>query len=292
MATTGADLWLYTQNIIDKDYSDWVSTAKANRLFKAALFNVVEQKVAAMDSQKIYDELNSLIVVSSALTPTVPGNFVTKSTLLPNYMRLMTIEATMEDPALTGVLVTTLSTATPMTITINKKTSLRTGSYVRITGLTSPGPNSLFYLKRLSDKKFQLFTNQALTAGAVYATGTAATITGISIIYKEYCTPLISDKKINKLGVPTAPNPAYEDAANRIIVHPLTSTCLSTSIDYISKPNGNQIIDVTNAVFDLETVYPMKMLYAVANEFANIFAASTRDQALYQTSENETVQNP
>lgn len=292
MATFGTDLWLYTQNIIDKDYSDWISTAKANRLFKAALFNVVEQKVAAMDSQKIYDELNSLIVVSSALTPTVPGNFVTKSTQLPNYMRLMTIEATMEDPALTGVLVATLSTATPMTITLNKKTSLRTGSYVRITGLTSPGPNSLFYLKRLADKKFQLFTNQALTAGAVYATGTVTTITGISVIYKEYCTPLISDKKINKLGVPTAPNPAYEDAANRIIVHPLTSTCLSTSIDYIAKPNGNQIIDVTNGVFDLETVYPMKMLYAIANEFANIFAASTRDQALYQSSENEIVQNP
>lgn len=292
MATTGADLWLYTQNIIDKDYSDWISTAKANRLFKAALFNVVEQKVAAMDSQKIYDELNSLIVVSSALTPTAPGNFVTKSTQLPNYMRLMTIEATMEDPALSGVSVTALSTATPMTITLNKKTSLRSGSYVRITGLTSVGANNLFYLKRLADKKFQLFLNQGLTTGAVYATGTVATITGISVIYKEYCTPLISDKKINKLGVPTSPNPAYEDAANRIIIHPLTSTCSSVSIDYIAKPVGTQIIDVTNSVFDLETVYPMKMLYAVANEFANIFAASTRDQALYQTSENEIVQNP
>jgi hypothetical protein len=292
MATTGAELWLYTQNIIDKDYSDWISTTKANRLFKAALHNVVEQKIAAMDSQKVYDELNSLIIVSSVLTPTVPGNFVTKSTQIPNYMRLMTIEATMQEPALQGVSVVTLSTATPMTITLNKKTSLRSGSYVRIAGLTSVGPNSLFYLKRLSDKKFQLYTNQALTAGAVYATGTAASITGISIIYKEYCTPIISDKKINKLGVPTSSNPAYEDAANQIIIHPLSSTCTSVAIDYLSRPVGNQIIDVTNAVFDLETVYPMKFLYSVANEFANIFAASTRDQGLYQTSENETVQNP
>jgi len=290
MAMTGQELWSYTQNIIDKDYSDWISTIKANRLFKAALFNVIEQKIAAMDSQKIYDELNSLIVVSSVLTPTVPGNFVTKSTQLPNYMRLMTIEATMEEPALQGVSVVTFSTGTPMSITLNKKTSLRTGSYVRIAGLSSVGPNSLFYLRRLSDKKFQLYTNQALTAGAVYS-GAPINITGIFIIYKEYCTPLISDKKINKLGVPTASNPAYEDAANRIIIHPLSSTCTSVAIDYLSKPVGTQIIDVTSA-FDLETVYPTKFLYSVANEFANIFAASTRDQGLYQTSENEIAQNP
>ena len=37
MAMTGQDLWLYTQNIIDKDYSDWISPTKANRLFDAWL---------------------------------------------------------------------------------------------------------------------------------------------------------------------------------------------------------------------------------------------------------------
>lgn len=292
MATTGADLWLYTQNIIDKDYSDWISTAKANRLFKAALFNVIEQKMAVMDSQKIYDELNSLIVVSSGLTPTTPGNFITKSTQLPNYMRLMTIQATVEDLSMTGVSVVTLSTTTPMTITLNKKTSLRTGSYIRISGLTSSGANSFFYLKRVADKKFQLYINEALSVGAVYATGSPSSITDIFIIYKEYCTPLISDKKINKLGVPTASNPSYEDSSDRITIHPRLSRCISVSIDYIKKPTGIQIIDVTNSIDDLETVYPMKMLYAIANEFANIFASSTRDQALYQTSENEIVQNP
>jgi hypothetical protein len=61
MATTGNDLWLYTQSLIDKDYSDWLSTAKANRIFKTALYNVIEQKLAVMDNQKIYDELSFLI---------------------------------------------------------------------------------------------------------------------------------------------------------------------------------------------------------------------------------------
>ena len=60
MALTGSNLWLYTQGLIDKDYSDFLSTSKANRFFESALYNVIEQKVAVNDSQKIYDELGYL----------------------------------------------------------------------------------------------------------------------------------------------------------------------------------------------------------------------------------------
>lgn len=61
MAMTGSDLWLYTQGLIDKDFSDYVSGPKANRMFKKSMYNVIEQKLSSLDSQKIYDELSFLI---------------------------------------------------------------------------------------------------------------------------------------------------------------------------------------------------------------------------------------
>lgn len=290
MATTGQDLWLYTQNIIDKDYSDWISTPKANRLFKSALFNVIEQKLVSMDSQKIYDELNSLLITN--FSPTVISNQITKSTAFtaPNeYMRLMTIKVKMRDPYIQNISITALTTAT-MTVTFNKKMPFANGTLIHMNGtLTSVAGNSLFYVKKLSDKKFRMYLDPGLYTQAVYLSGSIGSCQP-SLVHEEYCVPYISDKKINKLGVPIGYEPMYEDASDVINIYPTTSVCLSASVDFVRKPV--QYIDVTNNVIDLEQTYPIKFLYAVANEFSNIFAASTRDQELYRSSENEIVQNP
>jgi len=290
MATTGQALWLYTQNIIDKDYSDWISTVKANRLFRAALFNVIEQKLVAMDSQKIYDELNSLLVTNYSAA--VATNQITKSTAFtaPNeYMRLMTMKVRMREPYIQGLTITSINTAT-MTVTFNKKPPFANGSLIDTNNtLTSLGANSLFYVKKLADKKFKLYLDQGLYNQAVYLAG-AAGPWQISLVHDEFCVPYISDKKINKLGGPKPYDPMYEDAVDAIKIYPSTSTCLSATVDFVRKPVV--FIDVTNNAIDLELTYPMKFLYAIANEFANIFAASTRDQELYRSSENEIVQNP
>ena len=290
MATTGQGLWLYTQNIIDKDYSDWISTAKANRLFQAALYNVIEQKLASMDSQKIYDELNSLLVTN--FSAAVTSNTITKSTafVAPNeYMRLMTMKVRMSDPYIQGLTISAINTST-MTVTFNKKVPFANGTLINTNGtLTSAGANSLFYVKKLADKKFRLYTDSGLYNQAVYQAG-ALGPWQISLVHEEYCVPYISDKKINKLGDPKGYEPMYEDAVGVIKIYPATSTCLSTSVDFIRKPVV--FIDVTNNAIDLELTYPIKFLYAIANEFSNIFAASTRDQELYRSSENEIVQNP
>lgn len=287
MAMTGQDLWLYTQNIIDKDYSDWISPTKANRLFDAALYNLIEQKLAVMDSQKIYDELNSLIETNFLIT-SILSNTITKSTDIPDYMRLLSIKAIVQDNDFEGVFATSVSVASPIKITLNKKTSLRSGSQIQTNTITDNSGATSFYVKRISDKIFTLYTDKNLTAPAIYAS--ASVNPTIATLYSEYCVPYISDKKINSLGAPLPYEPAYEDRADEIVIYPTEYTCSNVYIDYIKKPSI--FVDVNNNVVDLEVTYPKKFLYALANEFANMFAASTRDAELYRSSETEIVQNP
>lgn len=379
MATTGNDLWLYTQSLIDKDYSDWLSTAKANRIFKTALYNVIEQKLAVMDNQKIYDELSFLIktneyvqcnpvglsavlpntihkvpflisdatLVGTVLTLTSPlkhnltvsdtitwnnlgflttnnngtfnmnvvddytvtntsfsdtvtgpyqggGSFITPYQVT-DYMRLLTIKSSFIGPRI-GTNKSYLSTTSnndyftvitqgnPTIIEFNTKTKLRTGSKIRIFG-ENQDP-IVYYLNQtvtqISDKRYSIPLDLIDYWGFddFYA----------HYIYEEYCTPYFSDGKINKNNVPKMYEPAFEDRENSIMIYPITEVCTGVYIDYVHKPN--YFVDVTNAYDDLELVYTNKFLYSVANEFANIFSAATRDPELYRSIENEIIQNP
>jgi hypothetical protein len=378
MATTGNDLWLYTQSLIDKDYSDWLSTAKANRIFKTALYNVIEQKLAVMDNQKIYDELSFLIktneyvqcgptfntvtpntihkvpflisnatLVGTVLTLTSPikhnlntsatiiwknlgflttnnngtgsvqtlvddysitinitdtttgtyqgGGYFTTPYQVTDYMRLLTIKSSFIGPRvgtnkvfgatpLTNDFFTVVTQGNPTIIEFKTKTKLRTGSKIRIFG-ESEDPYQYYInqtVTQISDKRYSipydLIDNWGLDD--FYA----------HYIYEEYCTPYFSDGKINKNNVPKIYEPAFEDRENSIMIYPITDICTGVYIDYVHKPN--YFIDVTDAYDDLELVYTNKFLYSVANEFANIFSAATRDPELYRSIENEIIQNP
>lgn len=378
MATTGNDLWLYTQSLIDKDYSDWLSTAKANRIFKTALYNVIEQKLAVMDNQKIYDELSFLIktneyvqcgpnfssitpntihkvpflisnatLVGTVLTLTSPikhnlnttttiawnnlgfltsnnngtdqiqsvvddysitiniidtttgtyqgGGYFTTPYQVTDYMRLLTIKSSFIGPRvgtnkvfgatpLTNDFFTVITQGNPTIIEFKTKTKLRTGSMIRIFG-ESEDPE-LYYVNQtvtqISDKRYSIPLDLIDYWGSddFYA----------HYIYEEYCTPYFSDGKINKNNVPKIYEPAFEDRENSIMIYPITDVCTGVYIDYVHKPN--YFIDVTNTRNDLELVYTNKFLYSVANEFANIFSAATRDPELYRSIENEIIQNP
>jgi hypothetical protein len=378
MATTGNDLWLYTQSLIDKDYSDWLSTAKANRIFKTALYNVIEQKLAVMDNQKIYDELSFLIktneyvqcsptlnpvnpntihkvpflisnatYVGTVLTLTSPlkhnlnqGDTITWNNLgflttnnngtfgifivddytveytsltdtaigtyngggsfttpyqVNDYMRLLTIKSSFIGPRvgtnkvfgatpLTNDFFTVVTQGNPTVIEFKTKTKLRTGSKIRIFG-ESQDPSQYYVnqtVTQISDKRYSIPFDLIDYWGSddFYA----------HYIYEEYCTPYFSDGKINKNNVPKIYEPAFEDRENSIMIYPITDICTGVYIDYVHKPN--YLVDVTNAYDDLELVYTNKFLYSVANEFANIFSAATRDPELYRSIENEIIQNP
>jgi hypothetical protein len=365
MATTGNDLWLYTQSLIDKDYSDWLSTAKANRIFKTALYDVIEQKLAVMDNQKIYDELSFLIktnefvqasnsnpnspntihkvpflisnatfaagtltldtelptnminsnsvswgslgflnannsgtstntvisngtkrvqvtgLTATVLNPYPGGGFLTTPYQVTDYMRLLTIKSVFRQDKINSSGLSFSSNK----ITFTSKNKLRTGDKVFIESTAALGTYLTRYAKQISDKVYQFYTDLKLTS--IYA---PAGSYNFYYQYEEYCTPYFSDGKINKNNVPKVYEPSFEDRENSIMIYPITEVCTGVYIDYVHKPN--YFIDVTNAFNDLELVYTNKFLYSVANEFANIFSAATRDPELYRSIENEIIQNP
>lgn len=286
MAMTGQDLWLYTRGIIDKDYSDWVSPQKANRMFSAALYNVIEQKLSVMDSQKIYDELNSLIRVNVPVP--VTSNQIVKSAITPDYMRLLSVKADFICSFPVGIVSAQVLSSSPIKIILNKKTGLRSGSKITTSTIIGTLSQTSFYVKRLSDKIFSLYDDSSLLQPAALQSSSSPAI--IKMVYSEYCFPYLSDRKINSLAKPSEFEPAYEDGADKIVFHPRSSTCTGATIDYISKPSV--FVDVSDNTVDLEATYPKKFLYAIANEFANLFAMSTRDADLYRSTENEIIQNP
>lgn len=374
MATTGNDLWLYTQSLIDKDYSDWLSTAKANRIFKTALYNVIEQKLAVMDNQKIYDELSFLIktneyvqcsnynpnspntiykvplLISSAsflgstltLTTSLPTNMNTADSVswgnlgfltnnnsgsnsgvisngtktvqiggltdtttgayqgggylitpyqVTDYMRLLTIKSVFRYNKINTS--TLLFSINNYTIQFEYKNKLRSGNKILVEDANSLGAYQSYYVKQISDKRYEFYYDANFTQ-------LADVVFDFRVLnnnpfnfyyqYEEYCTPYFSDGKINKNNVPKVYEPAFEDRENSIMIYPITEVCTGVYIDYVHKPN--YLIDVTNAYHDLELVYTNKFLYSVANEFANIFSAATRDPELYRSIENEIIQNP
>ena len=287
MGMTGNELWLYTQALIDKDYSDWFSIPKANRLFRAAIFNVIEQKVSAMDSQKIYDELSHLIKTDVPING-IANNTIVKSVSISDYMRLLSIGVFVEANPIKGAYIDSVSGLNPTSIRFNINTPYRSGTMVKTSTITATTGETSFYLDQVSNKKFKLYKDKQLQLPAS-ANIYTANPTVVEVFF-EYCTPLVSDRKINNIARPTSFDPMYEDSDGSIVIHPRSLPCTSAMIDYVAIPTV--FVDVNNMIIDLELTYPAKFLYSIANEFANIFAASTRDDGLYRSTENEIVQNP
>ncbi len=368
MATTGAELFRYTQGLYDKDYSDYVSNAKANRIFKAATYNVIERKLGSPSDQKTDDELSYLTVKNQVFNPvnnnrisklaivitgiSVVGPLIVATTATPHnyestdivyvkslngttfadaqvtvtyisptqfsfldpgitgsytsggytygqnqlvdYLRLLTIKVDIRDSKLQGVYVAGASNATPLVLTLNRKSLIRTGDKIVVTGVngSNTNANGTFWVNQLSSTRYALYSDESLetpiAGNGSYATSTNSS--SVRMIYSNYCVPYNSDDKISAFGNPVVYDPVFEDTQQALVLYPSNATVLSVTIDYVKKPDI--LIDVANDLIDLELVYGSKLLYAIANEFANIFAMSVKDDTLYKESENEMVQNP
>lgn len=80
---TGQDFFKEFQVRISKSYSRFVDTVKAERLFKRALYSVIDQTWAKLDNQKPYDELKFLITTEKVVTPK-SNNYHKNKILLSN----------------------------------------------------------------------------------------------------------------------------------------------------------------------------------------------------------------
>lgn len=92
---TGQDFFKEFQVRISKSYSRFVDAVKAERLFKRALYSVIDQTWAKLDNQKPYDELRFLITTDKVVTPMSNSYHKNKILLSPMTISSLTIAGTV-----------------------------------------------------------------------------------------------------------------------------------------------------------------------------------------------------
>ena len=99
-----------------------------------------------------------------------------------------------------------------------------------------------------------------------------------------------SDEKGSIYGNPTVQSPYFQQAKNLIKILPADGQCDWIKMDYVRAPTF--YIDVADNTRDLTNFFPLPFQYDICNEAAKIFAASSRDGNLYQSSSAEIVNQP
>jgi hypothetical protein len=214
MAMTGDGLWLYTQGLIDKDFSDFVSPAKANRMFKKAMYNVVEQKLAALDSQKIYDEL-SFLIMSDVLISGVNNNRVNTR---PMAISGVTI------PSVNTVAITTL---TPHNMSVNSSVVISDVGGV-------PLANGSFFVTAVGSST--LFTVTSPGVAGIYTSGGSCYASALQVTdYMRFLSAKATcEEKLSDVYVSNATN------ASPIVVTLSVPTKIRTGMKIkLSGINGN-----------------------------------------------------
>ncbi len=216
------------------------------------------------------------------------GTVITPSTI-SDYWHLLAIRCLFNTP-LYGITIDDATNRTPILITTNKRSIVRSGSQIVISGvLGNTAANGTFYAQVKNDFVIALYSDinlQVPVAGnGLYVSGGV-----ISIVNNNVASPLTSKMKQGVLNIPTPQSPYFEIANTQIKVYPLTQTCASVTLDYIRIPSV--VIDVSDAVTDLTLYYPEKFLFGIVNEAADIFAQMSRDPELLQMSSVDQQKNP
>ncbi len=216
------------------------------------------------------------------------GVVITSSTV-SDYWHLLAIRCLFNTP-LYGIAVEDATNRTPILITTNKRSIIRSGSQIVISGVAgNTAANGTFYAQVKNDFVIALYSDINLQVPVV---GNGLYVSGgtISLVNNNIASPLTSKMKQGVLNIPTPQSPYFEIANTQIKIYPLTQTCSSVTLDYIRIPSV--VIDVTDAVTDLTLYYPEKFLFGIVNEAADIFSQMTRDPELLQMSMTDQQKNP
>jgi len=220
---------------------------------------------------------------------TLNSGYITYSKMISDYIHLLTVKTTFSQE-LQGVEIESISNSSPIVIMLEGQNNLRSGEMVLISGVSgNTNANGYRYIDKINKSRIGLYSDAKLT---VPVSGNSKFFVGgtISRVSEKYATQYVSDTKISAFSRPTSSGPHYEIVRNKIKFYPLTETCSSIAIDYISS-NIRYILS-TDTATDLEHYYPAKFLYYVADEAANLFAQSVKDGELFQTSDFELKTNP
>lgn len=276
---TGLELYTYFTEKIQQNYTGFLSTLEANRLFKQALYQSIEAKYRVLAEQREFDNLTGIIKTETQYTPVGGQLTITSTGIVPDYLHLLAIKCKFTAPLFINLSAAT--NATPIVITVTERSNLRTGDNVDIAGVIgNTNANGVFYLKKLSDFKFSLYSDIDLQ---VPVSGNAAYISGgtISRVYYRYAKLIRSDNKISTFATPTVDYPRYETVTNLIKIYP--ANCQQVTLDYVT--TAAVLIDVSNNTTDLELTYSYQFLQYIITTAASIFSGQVKDGEQQRTSE-------
>jgi len=273
---TGTQFWSYLQQKIDKAYSAYLDSAKANALIKEAMARLVDRYWHNLSFEIEADELIGFqlkdktftpvggvyILNANATTPTPPVNEI------PYYMHMMRVLARFEqqiDVVANGNILTSINHP------------LRKGSTVR-SGATN------YTVTKVDGDIFQ----------AKDSSGNFATASGhYFYFYDREVRQMSSTRKGGSFHKANIVTPRYEfinngTTQNRMLK--VTPTAVSITIDYIRTPPF--VIDVNDGLIPLTNYYSQKFLYYLMDECALSFAASIRDYPAKQSASQDIINNP
>lgn len=206
---------------------------------------------------------------------------------IPQYFHLLRGEAQFTQ--LTPFIVVDSTNATPIKITLNKRTYLRDKDQVVIAGIGgNTNANGTFFLKYANEFQYLLYADEKLTI-PVIGNGTQTGTGTVSEIFKSSLRFKRSDEKGSVYGKPTVQSPFYQQSLNLIKILPDNEPCNWIKLDYIRVPPFQ--IDVTNNTDDLTSYYNLPFQYLILNRALNIFFKISKDGFGVQTSQNEVIDN-
>ena len=235
----------------------------------------------------VTDPVTFTVVTSTALTGIFTSGDITFPDSIFDYYHYLRAEARFTQ--LTNYTVVNSTNTTPIKITLNKRSYLRSGDQVVIAGISgNTNANGTSYLKQANEFEYFLYTDATLRNprggnGMQSGTGIISEVFNSTLRFKR------SDEKGSVYGTPTVQNPYFQQSKNLIRILP-DDPCDQIKIDYIRTPTF--YIDVTDATTDITLYYNLPMQYQIVDEAGRIFAAAARDVLLYQTETASKQENP
>lgn len=231
--------------------------------------------------------------ITFVLTGVLTGTYVNNSGNLsafksiPDYWQMISVRARYD--VLYNTTITRATGGTPIIITIDKRTDIRSFQLNNVAGVQGePDANGDRYFKYLNDFQFALYTDPLMLTPTV-GTGNYQGGGNIYRIYNNVCKPWLPRTKISPLANPTVQEPRYENAQKFLKFYPDDRTCQGITLDYYKRPDV--VVDVSDDVLDLTDYYSEKLLHHLADVAAIIFSQPARDVLLYEESQNMASQN-
>lgn len=256
------------------------------------------QNVTGTGNITTFNNQTYTVTVTGSVTGTLTASFVNTGTFtsgemispdsILDYFHYLRAEATFTP--LTDFTVIKSTNATPIKITLNKRTYLRSTDQITISGITgNTNANGTFYLKQANEFDYFLYSDSKLRT-PIAGNGIQAGIGIVSEVIKSTLKFKRSDEKGSIYGQPTVTNPYFQQSTNLIKILPIEEPCTSINIDYIRVCPFQ--IDANDATMDLTNFIPLPFQYDIIAETAKVFAEASRDINLTQTTQLDIVTNP